>query len=245
MTSLVIIKEEGPVYGKIYQIKMTLKGIRPPIWRRFQVPGNFTFYDLHRVIQRLMEWTDEHLHEFEVRQTRIGEPEPDHPFFTADQVKDESRLTLERVISAERTNFLYTYDFGDDWVHGLFVEKIIPSEQKMEYPVCLEGGRSGPPEDIGGVWGYEEGLELLKTPPPENPEDEDEETRDMREWLEDFVPEDFDLEEINQRLKHIKATDIDSTIEALPDSEEAGRQTIIKGKKSAVMSLALAAVGKI
>jgi len=178
-----------------------------------------------------MDWTDEHLHEFEVGRMRIGTPEPDHHFFTADQVKDENRLTLERMISAEKTKIFYTYDFGDDWVHGLFIEKIIPSEQKMEHPVCLEGARSGPPEDIGGVWGYEEGLEILKTPPPENPEDEDEETQDMRERLEDFDPEHFNLEEINQRLKYIKATSTDSVVESLPESEETRQLPIIKGKK--------------
>jgi hypothetical protein len=135
--------------SKIVQDWATHKGLRPPIWRRFQVPGYFTFYDLHRIVQILMDWTDEHLHEFEVGETRIGTPDPNHLFFTANQVKNEDHLTLERVIAAGKTKFLYTYDFGDDLVHELLVEKIISSQEKMEHPICLRAKRSGPPEDIG------------------------------------------------------------------------------------------------
>jgi hypothetical protein len=214
----------------IYQIKITLPGIEPPIWRLIQIPGDFTFYDLHLVIQILMRWTNDHLHEFEVEPIRIGIPDQNQFFFKVDKVENEDILTLERVISTEKTKFLYTYDFGDNWVHELLVEKIIASEQNMEHAVCLDGKRAGTPEDIGGVWGYEIALQIVETP-PENPEDEDGETLYRRNWRKNFDPEHFELAEINQRLKYIKASDTNSLVEPLPDNEETSQQAIVKGKK--------------
>jgi hypothetical protein len=188
----------------IYQIKVTLKGSRPPIWRRFQVPGHFTFYDLHRVLQVLMGWEDEHLHEFEIHNLRLSSPNP-WSDESPEETEDDDRYKLNEIIVEEKTRFRYIYDFGDWWVHDLYVEKIIPAEHKMIHPICLSGKRACPPEDSGGVWRYEEYLQVPQMSPPENPEDEDLEIADMREWIgRDFNPEHFDLEAINSELAKIK-----------------------------------------
>jgi hypothetical protein len=184
-----------------YQLKIKLKAINPPIWRRFQVSGNISLYKLHLILQSMMRWQNYHLFEFQIGEIRFGIPDPEDFYGTI----SARRYKLNRVITREKTKFLYRYDFGDGWEHEILVEKIIPSEQELKHPVCLEGERRGPPEDSGGPYGYEQYLKILRTPPPADPEDEDEEIRSSRIWLgEDFDPEHFDLEEINRKLRSIR-----------------------------------------
>src|SRR5437762_13830600 len=106
--------------GRIYQMTVTLKGIRPPIWRRVQVPGTLPLARLHEVIQTVFGWTDSHLHQFVVADKTYGQPDDfDQP------VEDESGITLARAIGTRTKRFLYVYDFGDNWEHEIIVEKII------------------------------------------------------------------------------------------------------------------------
>lgn len=185
----------------IYQLKIKLRAINPPIWRRFQVSGNISLYKLHLILQSIMRWQNYHLFEFQIGEIRFGIPDPDDFYGTI----SARRYKLNKVIAKEKTKFLYHYDFGDGWEHEIVVEKIIPSEQELKHPVCLEGERRGPPEDSGGPHGYTQYLNILRTPPPANPEDEDEDIRSSRIWLgEDFDPEHFDLEEINRQLRSIR-----------------------------------------
>ncbi len=178
----------------IYQLKVTLKGIRPPIWRRVQVPSNINLGKLHRILQVVMGWTDSHLHQFIVGGTFYGEPDPDFDMDT----KNERTAKLRQIAPGEKSRFIYEYDFGDSWEHDILVEKILPPEQGVRYPVCLTGKRACPPEDCGGIWGYAQLLETLQN--PDDPEHED-----MLEWVGgEFDPEAFDLDEINQGLKHIR-----------------------------------------
>ena len=185
----------------IYQFKMKLKGIIPPIWRRFQVSGNISLYKLHLVMQALMEWQNYHLFEFQIGEIRFGIPDPEDYYET----KDARRYKLYKLLSGEKTKLSYIYDFGDGWQHELTVEKIIPAEQELKHPLCLDGRRAGPPEDCGGIGGYENYLEILRTPPLDDPDEEDEEIKSSREWIgADFDPEHFDLEEINRKLRKIR-----------------------------------------
>jgi Tfp pilus assembly protein PilF len=184
-----------------YQLKIRLKEINPPIWRRFQVSGNISLYKLHLIMQSMMRWQNYHLFEFQIGEIRFGIPDPEDFYGTI----SARRHKLNKVIVKEKTKFLYRYDFGDGWEHEMMVEKIIPARQELKHPVCLDGERRGPPEDCGGPSGYEKFLEIWRTPPPADPEDEDEETRSSRIWLgEDFDPEHFDLEEINRHLRAIR-----------------------------------------
>lgn len=177
----------------IYQFKVTLRGTRPPIWRRFQVDSDITFYELHRVLQEVMGWYDAHLHLFDVGRLVITDAET-----LADVWEDgvnEQRANLQKYVAREGQKFRYEYDFGDSWGHDVVLEKILPAEPNVHYPRCLKGKRACPPEDCGGVWGYAEVLEALA--------DETHPEHEMYlEWLGgDLDPEEFDLAEINKILQ--------------------------------------------
>ena len=182
--------------GNIFQIKVTLNGSKPPIWRRLEVPDQITLAKLHRILQVAMGWTDSHLHQFIVGDTYYGEPNPDFDLFG--DTKNERKFRLQQVASREKMKFFYEYDFGDSWEHEILVEKILPRTEERRQPVCVKGARACPPEDIGGLWGYYEFLEIIKD--PKHPEHED-----MVEWIGGhFDQEEFDLDEINEQLRKIR-----------------------------------------
>jgi len=183
-----------PAITTVYQLKVTLKGSKPPIWRRIQVPGDVTLYKLHKVLQVAMGWTDSHLHQFIAHGRYYGEPDPD---FADMDVVNERRVKLSQVADREKAKFIYEYDFGDDWLHEILVEKILPPEAGASYPACLAGKRSAPPEDCGGIWGYEEFLGAIGD--PKHPEHEE-----MLEWVGgEFDPEAFDLAAVNRELRQL------------------------------------------
>ncbi len=178
----------------VYQIKVTLEDISPPIWRRIQVTNDITLRKLHRILQIILGWYDYHLHEFIIDNIHYGQPDPDSMF----EVKTEKNVKLTKVVSGEGAKFTYIYDFGDYWRHKILIEKILPLEPNKQYPICLKGKRAGPPEDCGGAGGYYDFLEAIQN--PENPEHED-----MLEWVGgSFDPEAFDINEINQELEKIR-----------------------------------------
>lgn len=185
----IIVFQSKQEFRNVYQLKITLKGIKPPVWRRILVPENYTFYDLHFAIQSAMGWYHCHLHEFifnrdKYDQFSIGDPENDE--FGYSEIIDERAVRLFEYLTDEKQRFDYIYDFGDDWEHAVVVEKILPRDQNAEYPVCFAGKRACPPEDCGGVWGYEELLEVISDPGHE-------EYDEMIEWLGgEFDPEEFD-----------------------------------------------------
>ncbi len=177
----------------IYQLKVTIRGIRPPVWRRLQVSGAATFGDLHDILQRALGWEDYHLHHFAIGDAFYGVPDPedaDWDFGT----EDERRARLQQILGHDLKKFVYEYDFGDGWEHMITVEKVLTREPGVAYPRCLVGRRAGPPEDSGGPWGYARLIEV--TGDPKHPEYEE-----MREWLgENFDPERFGLEDVNLLL---------------------------------------------
>jgi Plasmid pRiA4b ORF-3-like protein len=182
--------------NEVYQLKITLKDIRPQIWRRVLVPGDFTLGQLHTVIQITMNgWLNCHLHEFEIDGQHYSVP-PDPGEDWGVTIVNEAKVKLEDVLQ-EKSKFLYSYDFGDDWRHEIVVEKVLPIAPKVTYPFCIKGKRACPPEDCGGPWGYAELLEILADPSHE-------EYEDRLEWIgKTFDPEAFDVGEINQVLATI------------------------------------------
>lgn len=179
----------------IYQIKVTLKHSKPPIWRRIQVAGDTRLDKLHLILQEVMGWENYHLHQFIVGGTYYGKPHPDYDDFF--EMKDEKKVRLNQIAPREKSKFTYEYDFGDSWEHELLVEKVLPPESDVHYPCCIKGKRACPPEDVGGVWGYDSFLEAIQN--PADPEHED-----MLEWIGgEFDPEAFDLDEINEALRRI------------------------------------------
>ena len=134
--------------SKIYQIKVTLRYIEPPIWRRFHIARDASLWELHEVLQRVMGWGHDHLYQFLIKGKHYGEPFEDLDF------EDAIETQLSQVVSRAGSKFVYEYDFGDGWEHELHVESTIPDKPGTAQPACIDGQRSCPPEDCGGVWGY-------------------------------------------------------------------------------------------
>jgi len=183
--------KKPPAPSSIYQIKLTLLGISPPIWRRLRVAGDTTLAKLHEVIQQAMGWTNSHLHAFWIGSEMYGPPDPEM------DMRDYRRIRLSDV-AAERGSFRYEYDFGDGWEHEIRVEKVLKAEPGVKYPVCLAGRRARPPEDCGGPYGYAQLLSILKNP-------RHAEYEERRDWVGPyFAPEELDLALINEQLRRRK-----------------------------------------
>jgi hypothetical protein len=150
-----------------YQIKVTLKGSKPPIWRRMQVISATTLVQLHCILQCVMGWEGYHLYQFVVGGMAYGDPS----MLEETEGEDARRVTLASLVRGEKDKFLYEYDFGDSWDHELLIEKVLPYEAGKRYPVCLTGKRACPPEDCGGIWRYAGFLEAIQD--PQHPEHED------------------------------------------------------------------------
>lgn len=177
-----------------YQLKITLRGSRPPIWRRFIVPGSMTLAKLHQAIQIVMGWTDTHLHEFIVGGVSYGVPDPEWPSGS----RNEARVKVDQLLNKEKEKLSYFYDFGDGWEHVIKLEKIAIGDKASSKPRCLAGKRACPPEDCGGIYGYDELSEIIKD--PDHPEHEN-----MIEWLgDDIDPDFFDIDEVNEILLSLK-----------------------------------------
>jgi hypothetical protein len=183
-----------PHASSIYQLKVTLKGSKPPIWRRLQLRGDTRLSELHDILQLAMGWGDAHLHQFTAGEQSFGRPDADD--WT--EVRDERQVVLSQVARAEKARLGYEYDFGDSWEHQLLVEKILPPEPGKDYPVCVAGKRACPPEDVGGIWGYADFLAAIRDP-------EHREHKELLEWIGGaFDPEAFDLEAVNAALQRLQ-----------------------------------------
>lgn len=180
---------------QVYQLKITLQHIRPPIWRRVQV-ADCGLDELHHVIQHAMGWYDCHLHEYEVGGEHLGDPlQWDDGFGGELDVADEGNLTLSQLAADGVKKFRYTYDMGDSWEHQVQIEKVLAAEAGADYPRCVAGKRACPPEDCGGPWGYADFVKAIQDP-------KHEEHEELREWIGgDFDPEAFSLEGVNDRLR--------------------------------------------
>jgi hypothetical protein len=182
---------------KTYQLRIELEGVSPPIWRRVLVPGNISLGRLHAVIQVAMGWDNDHLHQFIVDKQFYSDPDFElNEFGDMPGARNEHKTVLMNVAPRAGKVLGYEYDFGDSWTHRIKVEKIIKQETSAKSAVeCIEGARACPPEDCGGVWGYQDMLQVLKDP-------EHEEHESTLEWLgEEFDPEAFDMEAINKVLR--------------------------------------------
>lgn len=145
----------------VYELRITLQEIRPPIWRLVQVPDTLRLSRLHDVLQTAMGWTDSHLHRFEKDGMHWGVRE--HEGDDGIEILDESRTTIGAALTTPSDSMLYVYDFGDNWRHNVELEKILPASGVVR-PVCIAGERHCPPEDVGGVPGYAEFLEVIFEP---------------------------------------------------------------------------------
>lgn len=178
------IRETG---GSIYRLKVTLRGSRPPIWRRFLVPADITLKRLHDSLQAVMGWTDSHLHQFSANGVLYGTTDREYGLARV----SETRTTVAQLLRRPKDRLTYEYDFGDSWQHDVVLEAVLPPGSNGHYPVVESGRRECPPEDVGGIPGYVRFLEVLADPKhPEHAE--------TLEWIGGrFDPESFDSGEAN------------------------------------------------
>jgi len=175
--------------GQVYQLKITLRDIKPPVWRRVQVQ-DCSLAKLHDIIQTCLGWDGYHLHAFDIGGEQFSEPDPDGMM----EATDERKMKLSQVVAQGYKKFSYTYDFGDNWDHTIQVEKVLDAEPGVRYPRCTAGKRACPPEDCGGPWGYGDFLKAIQNPKHEQHEE-------LLEWAGgEFDPEDFDIEAVNEEL---------------------------------------------
>jgi len=179
---------------RVFRLRIELEDLSPPVWRRILIPASATFLDLHAAIQGAMGWEDAHLHRFEVidpntdQKMLIGRPLEDERW--ADNVVSGWQYGIADFIDQKRPECRYVYDYGDNWQHRVVLEAVVFAGPETAYPVCVEGERSCPPEDVGGVPGYQDLLQILKDPDHER-------FGEVREMLgEDFDPERFDPKEV-------------------------------------------------
>src|SRR5271157_166996 len=184
-------QRRGPIL--VYQLKVTLKDIRPPIWRRIQVTDDIRLDQLHEILQTVMGWADIHLHEFVVKGISYGDTSLD----TGRDLANEMKLNLSGVIAIAKSKFSYIYDWGDYWKHEILVEKTFLFQPGTQYPICLGGKRACPPENCGGPSGYKELLDILSDPSHSEHEE-------RFGWLSgDFDTEKFDVASVNMRLQSL------------------------------------------
>ena len=197
------------MYGQnsVFQFKITLQEIKPVIWRRIQIPTNYTFWDFHVAIQDSMGWFDCHLHRFEIKPPRahksieIGIPFEDDDLYDFETIAGWE-TKVDKYFTKIGNTALYIYDFGDNWHHNILFEGIIIREKGYKYPKCIDGKRLAPPENCGGDIGYYDFLEAVSNP-------EHEEHDRMIEWNNgEFNPENFSKENVKftnpkARLKRV------------------------------------------
>lgn len=167
----------------IFRLKVTLRGIRPAIWRRIETPADASLFDLHRTLQAAMGWTNSHLHQFFHRGTYYGSPDREFGM----PAVSERRTQIADLLKRPRDRLIYEYDFGDGWEHEVVLEAIEETQPGLRYPRVIAGRRACPPEDVGGAPGYADFVEAITNAGHE-------EHASMLAWIgRRFDPEHFDL----------------------------------------------------
>lgn len=197
---------------KIYQLKITLKDIKPPIWRRILISNQANFHTLHLTIQNFFNWGNYHLHEFNFphennprnKISLLGlDPEGNIPDDLDDGFLNhyetrEDEVKLSNIFSKNCQTVGYLYDFGDNWEHSIKLEKVFSFKKGFKGPLCVGGKKAAPPEDCGGPWGYQDLLNILNN--KHHPE-----YNEMKEWVNPtFNPEKIDVQISKLTLKQIE-----------------------------------------
>lgn len=183
---------------QIARIRITLADTDPPIWRRVEVPVDASLKMLHNVIQGAMGWLDYHLWEFETEDRRYGVPDPD---WDDDDLLAAKNTKLGTLLDHGIRQFLYTYDMGDNWEHGIAIEAVETGQSGTKYPRYVDGERRAPPEDCGGTPGFEAFLDAIAN--PKHPEH-----KDATGWHQDCYGKSFDPDKIDELAAKLRIGDI-------------------------------------
>lgn len=177
----------------VHTLRISLLHVEPTVWRRFVLPSETKLPKFNRMLEAVMGWEGYHLHMFEVADLRIGQPDD----FSTDII-DERHLVLEQLLSRVGSQLQWSYDFGDGWEHDVVVEAIEAPSPDVRYPTCTAGERACPPEDCGGVWGYEELRVALADPAHAEHEH-------LRDWAgAGFDPDAFDQMAATARVRQVR-----------------------------------------
>jgi len=189
--------------NRVISLRVELDGIVPPVWRQIAVDGDMTLRALHHVLQVAFGWTDAHLHEFSVEGYTYAML--DNEYVLEGDLNDDELLLDDRKPKLQKIlyvgqRFTYLYDFGDNWLHNIRVEKIEQRADPMGSAWIVDGGRAGPPEDVGGIGGYDEFVSTIQKAP------DSDEARDYLNWLDgQFDSESFDRRMANAALLRMAA----------------------------------------
>ncbi len=147
------------------ELRITLADVVPSVWRLVRVPDAFTLDQLHRIIQLSFCWLDYHLYEFAVGDRRFQAPDSEM------EGEPSTLVTLAELQLAAGSEFVYTYDFGDEWEHRIRAERLLPMPDEFGpdwTPRLIAGANAAPPEDVGGPIAYTEFVEELAGKAPSN-----------------------------------------------------------------------------
>ncbi|MEA3316215.1 MAG: plasmid pRiA4b ORF-3 family protein [Campylobacterota bacterium] len=187
------------IKSQIYQLKISIKGAKPPIWRRVLVKSNITFRELHNIIQNIFNWENYHLYQFDGTTRCYTDEQTAEDRMGYKEEVDAIKYQISDELEYEKDKIKYTYDFGDDWEHDILLEKVLEVDKNINYPICTAGRRNGPLEDCGGMWGYRDILYAIETKKFNEFEYLLDDDGDF--YYKDFDPAYFNKEEINKRLK--------------------------------------------
>jgi hypothetical protein len=181
----------------IHRLKVTLRHVKPPVWRRIEVSSDVKLSKLAAILEAGMGWLGGHLHAFEQGDVRYEVPDAEWgaDVWFGRRVADERKARLGDVLPTIKSRMRWEYDFGDGWEHDVLVEAIERPTAGRRYPVCLTGRRACPPEDCGGPWGYDDMLTAMRDPLHEN-------HAFVVDWLPvDFDPEQFDADIATENMR--------------------------------------------
>ncbi|HRH02959.1 MAG TPA: plasmid pRiA4b ORF-3 family protein [Bacteroidia bacterium] len=179
---------------RIFELKIELDRTKPLVWRQMIIPESFTLYELHHLIQIAFGWKNYHLYSFIANEQIIGNPVlMDDPETINDRMVDVSQ-----VLKTKGDKICYEYDFGDGWMHTITLARIIKSDVYGKTPIVVNGAMACPPEDCGGIPGYENLKDVMKN--PKHPE-----YKEFVQWLgKAFDPQLFNLQMVNKEMLKLK-----------------------------------------
>ena len=196
----------------VYQLKVWLQGISPMVWRRLLVRSDSTIADLHYTIQIAVGWSDVHLNRFHIHGQDFGVYHDGGMSFA----DNPEKVLLSAFDFRTRERFLYEYDFGDEWLLEVRIEKRLPLDPKKTYPVCIDGKHAAPPEDFGGAQAYMQMRQELKyrsvfgnSGVDDDFDDENDPEYERSDENQPFDPDVFSRREVNARLRQYTRGDRD------------------------------------